>query len=291
MGCANRHACKRSYSTTVIALTYLSLVGPLIRIRAGPHRYLRSDPQLAPQNCGFRTEPRPLLFIHHPCRSLLTWDRSVTSQLVPRLSVSVPRLMRHKSVFFHIATVIGVGDSDYRESVAELALISRSSGSLVISHLPYNKNNAPDEDVSISVLDQRSLKLPCPLIGLSFSQEKQLGGPVHAWFSSCGCLAWVPQENAVPLNAMVSLVHLPELHKSSLLFCSTMGNLSRYRGLSVKGANLEHLKLGSIYLQRPGDLEVAHPIAEISRPDPEIIIEDWATRKGAFEEVPGGWTR
>ncbi|KAJ6558381.1 hypothetical protein B0H19DRAFT_135581 [Mycena capillaripes] len=70
-----------------------------------------------------------------------------------------------------------------------------------------------------------------------------------------------------------------------------MGSLSRYRGLSVKGENLNHLKLGSIYLQRPGEPEVVHTFAELAVPNTEMIIEQWETRKGAFEELPGGWTR
>ncbi|KAJ7429567.1 hypothetical protein B0H11DRAFT_2143030 [Mycena galericulata] len=178
------------------------------------------------------------------------------------------------SVFLHIATVIGVGDTDYRETVADLALISRSTGSLVISHLPYNLNNTTMPDVSIS--------------------EKQLGGPVHAWFSSCGCLARVPQVPAIfeSSNALVSpRACRREPHESPLLFCSTIGILSRYRGLLLKGVNFPHLKMGSIYLQRPGELEVVHTIAEISDSDTEIIVEDWATRNGVFEELPGGWTR
>lgn len=73
--------------------------------------------------------------------------------------------------------------------------------------------------------------------------------------------------------------------------CLTMESLSRYRGLSVKGENLKNLKLGSIYLQRPGEQEVLHPIAELEVPNAEMIIEDWTTRNGGFEELPGGWTR
>ncbi|KAJ6533772.1 hypothetical protein DFH09DRAFT_124903 [Mycena vulgaris] len=78
---------------------------------------------------------------------------------------------------------------------------------------------------------------------------------------------------------------------SSLFFCSEMGSLSRYRGLSLKEAAVKNLKLGSIYLQRPGDLDIIHTIAEVSVPNSEILIEDWTTRKGNFEELPGGWTR
>ncbi|KAJ7763566.1 hypothetical protein DFH07DRAFT_812447 [Mycena maculata] len=173
------------------------------------------------------------------------------------------------SVFAHIATVIGVADKDYRETVADLALISRTSGSVVISHLPYNNSTAADVPIS----------------------EKQLGGPMHSWFSSCGCLARVPPGNPVPGNALVPRARRPESSASALSFCSTMGNLSRYRDLSLKDENPHNLKLGAIYLQGPGDLEVVHTIAEISGPDPEIIIEDWATRKGVCEELPGGWTR
>jgi hypothetical protein len=70
-----------------------------------------------------------------------------------------------------------------------------------------------------------------------------------------------------------------------------MGSLSRYRALSAKGESLKNLKLGSIYLQRPGEAEVVHPLAELVIPNAEMIIEDWTTRKGVFEELPGGWTR
>ncbi|KAJ7452856.1 hypothetical protein FB451DRAFT_1409151 [Mycena latifolia] len=172
------------------------------------------------------------------------------------------------SVFSHIATVLGVLDPDYRETVADLTLISRSTGSLVISHLPYSTGTTVTED---------------PLLA-----EKQVGGPVHSWFSSCGCLAQVPPDTPEHTKAVISL-SLGNV--SSLESCSTMGSLSRYRALSCKGSNLENLKLGSIYLQRPDDLEIVHRIAEVAVPNPEIVIEDWTTLKGTFKVLPDGWTR
>ncbi|KAJ7106972.1 hypothetical protein C8R44DRAFT_323164 [Mycena epipterygia] len=170
------------------------------------------------------------------------------------------------SVFSHIATVIGGADSDYRETVADLAMIARSTGALVISHLPYSTGTATDLSI----------------------KEKPIGGPVHAWFSSCGCLAWLPHGNTEPTQAIVSR---SRGSTSPLFLCSTMGSLSRYRGLSLKGGSPKKLKLGSIYLQRPGDLEIVHTVAETVFSNPEIVVEDWTTRKGVFEELPGGWTR
>jgi hypothetical protein len=73
-----------------------------------------------------------------------------------------------------------------------------------------------------------------------------------------------------------------------LAACSKMGNLSRYRGLSAS-SDEQPLKVGSIYLQRPGDLEIVHTIADVSTAEREIYIEDWTARGGVFEEFPG-WT-
>ncbi|KAJ7871031.1 hypothetical protein B0H13DRAFT_2669767 [Mycena leptocephala] len=169
------------------------------------------------------------------------------------------------SVFSHIATLTGVVDKEYKETVADLALISTSTASLVISHLPYNNSNTAELSIT----------------------EKPVGGPVHSWFSSCGCLASVPQRKPSKAVALGSR----KQDDSSMSFCLTMGSLSRYRALSAKGESLKNLKLGSIYLQRPGEAEVVHPLAELVIPNAEMIIEDWTTRKGVFEELPGGWTR
>ncbi|KAF8206909.1 hypothetical protein K438DRAFT_1931052 [Mycena galopus ATCC 62051] len=162
----------------------------------------------------------------------------------------------------------GVIDTEYGETVADLALISTSTGSLVISHLPYSNGGISDINASESIT------------------EKQVAGPVHSWFSSCGCLASVPDRNMTPPRTVALS------SESSFALCFTMGSLSRYRGLSAKGENTKHLKLGSIYLQRPGEKEVHLPIAELQVPNTEAIIEDWTTRKGdQGEAVPPGWTR
>ncbi|KAJ7352166.1 hypothetical protein DFH08DRAFT_805442 [Mycena albidolilacea] len=75
------------------------------------------------------------------------------------------------------------------------------------------------------------------------------------------------------------------------LISTSMRSLSRTCRLSVKGENLENLKLRSIYLERLGEPEVLHPIAELKVPNAEMIIEVWATRKGVSEHFPRGWTR
>ncbi|KAJ6611930.1 hypothetical protein B0H10DRAFT_2054615 [Mycena sp. CBHHK59/15] len=117
-----------------------------------------------------------------------------------------------------------------------------------------------------------------------------MGGPLHSWFSSVGCLASLPYETP---EAVVQAIdkrpgHTTGTHYVSIS-CSILGILSRYRAFSL-GDGQQRFKLGSIYLQRPGDLKVAHAIAEIPGIESEILIEDWSTRNGRFEELDG-WTR
>ncbi|KAJ7607048.1 hypothetical protein FB45DRAFT_1011502 [Roridomyces roridus] len=215
---------------------------------------------------GMCKSPRLQALIFHD--ELVPIDMYASSLTSPARNVNfeLELILHFTSVFSHISATLAVADTDYRETVADLALISRSNGSLVISHLPYPTDTG-DADTCT---------------------EKQFGGPVHTWFSSCGCLA-----NVGPgWQKIKGAEHLLSSTTPVFAFCETMGILSRYRSLSFKDEFPRGFKLGSIYLRRPDEREVVATIAEIPIFDPEIIVEDWATFAGASaEELNEGITR